>query len=1014
VRTGAARSVVLYGTPPTTAAPLRMRLATLVTRRADLFGATAILLLLAACSGGSDTPTAPRPGGNPPVNPAPVTPGTLGLVVTGVPAGANADIAVSGTGTNASFARTATGTTSWADVAPGRYTIAARPLRTSLGQWVAAPASVDVDIAAGSASLTGITYRPLPSVITVTATGLPEGATPVVFATPPRGQAAPVSVPATIAAPQLEQATTADAWQLRAESVTSGGAVYAPVPAALDTTVLFGDTARFTVRYGVASGAIAVAVAGLPNGTAANVQVIGPDNAVTPVGGTTTLTGLTPGKWRVVAQPVTRSGVTWRPVRDTLHLDVVASLVAAPAPVVYEAQIGRAAIVVNGLPADVPALVTLTGGGQTRPIAATTTFDSLPAGTYTLSAQHLVAYTGTANATRYLAAPATQQFTVAANQVSTGTITYTAVPTAVVVTVNGLPQGTPAALTLTSPSGSTTAVTASQVLSPVSAGRWRWSAAPVPATGGTYQPSSASGDVTIAPGDTLRISTTYSLVGTLNYNIAGVYLTQATQRFDGSVPLVSGREALLRVFVTASGANSARPDVRVRLFDGATQLQTTTIAAPEASVRTSVAEGVLNSTWNLLVPASAVRPTLRVQVELDPAQAIADGNRADNTWPASGTQAITVQDVPPFTVRFVPVTVGALTGNVSTTNANQFLTDTRRQWPLRDVVTDVRATFTSAATALQANDTNGDWLTVLSEINALRTADGAPNTTHYYGVVKVNYNSGIAGYGYVPGRAAIGWDHLPSGSEVAAHEWGHNFGRNHSPCGVSGDPAYPYAGGVIGQWGWNSATNTLVAPTATDLMGYCDNTWVSDFSWNGVLQHRAANGGMGVAGYGASATARPTDALLVWGRIVDGVITLEPAFSITAPVTTLPAASSHRLELLDANGATLRTQPLALSTVDHVQGHVVQQFAVAVPAGTDLTDRLDAIRIVDARAPLRAAFRRGARLGTGVMTMIKDAASGQVIGFSRQPAQDIRTTGRISGRAVQLIESDGVRSRVVR
>lgn len=976
-------------------------------RRLALVAGTA---LGAACSGGSDAPTAPKPGANQPTNPAPVTPGTMGLVVTGIPTGANADITVSGTGSNATFSRTASASASWSDLAPGRYTVTGRPLRTALGTWVAAPASIDVDIVGGSASVTGITYRPLQSVISVTSTGLPEGVAAIVFATPPRGQAAPVTTPATIAAPLLETATEVDAWQLRAESVTSGGATYAPTPTRVDTTVLFGDTARFMVRYTVSSGAIAIAIGGLPNGTAADVKVIAPDNAVTLVGGTTTLTGLTPGKWRVVAQPVTRSGVTWRPTTDTLHLDVVASLTAAPAAIAYVAQVGRATIAVNGLPADVDAIVTLTGGGQTRTLTSTASFDSLPAGAYTLTAQPLTAYASTANVSRYVPTPTSQQLIVLASQLSTATLHYALVPTAVQVNVTGLPQGTGAAITLTPPTGADIAVTATQFIAPVPAGRWRWTAAAVPTPGGSYIPAVGSGDITVAPGDTLRINASYALVGTVNYSIAGVHLTQATQRFDGSVPLVSGRDALLRVFVVASGTNTARPDVRVRLFDGATPLQTTTISAPETSVRTAVAEGVLGSTWNLLVPAVNMRTALRVLVELDPSQSVVDADRSDNAWPASGTQTVNVQDVPPFTVRFVPVTIGGVTGNVTTANTAQYLATSRKVWPLRDVIADVRATFTSATSGLQSDDGNGNWLAVLSEINALRAADGAPSTTHYYGVVKAGYTSGIAGYGYMPGRAAVGWDHLPSGGEVAAHEWGHNFNRNHAPCGVVGDVMYPYAGGVIGQWGWNSSTNMLVSPAATDLMGYCNSTWVSDYSWSWVMQQRANTGFVANAAYGAKAGARAAEGLLVWGRVVDGVITLEPSFAITAPPTAPPTASQHRLELLDSAGNALLQQPLALSEVDHVQGKTVQHFAVVVPVGSDITARLDAIRVVDTRAPLRSLLRRGSRLGTTAMTMITDAATGQVLGFSRQSGQPVR----VNGRAVRLVESDGVHSRILR
>ena len=106
----------------------------------------------------------------------------------------------------------------------------------------------------------------------------------------------------------------------------------------------------------------------------------------------------------------------------------------------------------------------------------------------------------------------------------------------------------------------------------------------------------------------------------------------------------------------------------------------------------------------------------------------------------------------------------------------------------------------------------------------------------------------MPGYGYVPGRAAVGWDKLPSASGVAAHELGHNFGRSHAPCGgvASPDPNYPYAGGVTGQWGYDLVAGTLKPPTNTDLMGYCGNTWISDYTYMGVhepARARPANPG---------------------------------------------------------------------------------------------------------------------------------------------------------------------------
>lgn len=636
---------------------------------------------------------------------------------------------------------------------------------------------------------------------------------------------------------------------------------------------------------------------------------------------------------------------------------------------------------------------------------------------------------------RYLPVTATQKLAVATGNTTTIHVAFAVMPTVIEVPVSGLPNGTAANITLTSPSGDAAPISTTTRISPAASGRWRLNAASVTSGGASYLPSPLSRDTTVTSGDTLRLAVSYALATGANYTITNVYFAQAIQKLDGTVTMVAGRDALLRVFVQANTANSARPDVRVRIYDGTTLLQTATITAPETSVRTAIAEGTLASTWNLLVAGANIRPTTRVLVDLDPTLAITDANRSDNTWPTTNTpQSLSVNTVPTFNVRFVPIVVGALTGNVSAGNKASFLSSVSRMFPLGTVSSDVRAPFTSSATELQSNDGNGQWLTVLSEINARRTTDGAQSTMHYYGVLKVSYTSGIAGYGYVPGRTAIGWDYLPSGDRVAAHEWGHNFSRNHAPCGTTGDTNYPYPGGVINYWGWNSLFNTLVPPTGTDVMGYCGNQWISDYNWAAVMQYRSASGSM-------SSPEAPGEGLLVWGRVVDGQVQLEPSFRVKAPASVSATSASHRLELLDADGTALLDTSMEAQRVDHATATDERQFATVVPWSTTLEARLASIRVRDARSPLSAVLRRSARMtapGTGgtpsalivpqvqaqvdriadgrtritwntaayPMAMVRDASTGALMGFVRRSGDAVVT----GGRAVDVVYSDGVRS----
>ncbi len=1141
------------------------------------------IVLLAACSGGDTQTVVGPPPTVPPPAAQPQPPGLLILTVEGLP-GVPASITLSGPGIN----RAATGTTSWSDLPGGSYTITVIPVRAATGTYASNPSTISATVVSGAPPTTAVVrYEPVPSALAFTITGVPSGvAAPVTVFTP------------TDSAIRTESSrvfthANGGVWRFVADTLRTGGFRYAPVPASAEASVLFGDTARLNVNYTLASGAIAVAVSGLPLGLDAQVRVRGPNAFARAIAASATVTDLAPGTYRVTALPVSGQGVTYHPLPDSTEVTVSASLVASPANVAYAAQVGRLTVTTSGLPPNAVPTLTLTGANSVRTLNGATTLDSLPVGSYQLTAASFIA-----DNVKYTPALVTQNVVISTGATTAVNVAFSVVPTVVAIPVTGLPDGVNASITLTPPAGAAQSVTRTTHIAPAAVGIWRVLATSVTSAGATYVPTPPTAQGTATAGDTLRlpvhytistgslainvsgvpngiaagitvtgpnnfsqgvsssttltqltpgtyiisasslshlgatytptpltqqrlvsasaqpvtvsvsygqasgsiaiaasglppgitptftltnasgtqqvfgaqtvsglspgsytvsasmhnsggstytpspsaanvnvvantsvpVSFTYAASGGLNYFISHVHVTQATQRLDGSVELVAGRDALLRVFVRSTVANTAQPAVRVRVYDGATLLQNATIPAPESSVRLSDAQSVLQSSWNLAIPAANMRPGLRVLAELDPTGAFPDGNAADNVWPAGGTpQAIATRNVPPFTVRFVPVVTGALSGNVTIANHQQFLVTLRQLFPVNAVVTDVRAPFTSSVTELDANNASG-WSTLLSEMNALRTVEGAPDQ-HYYGVVATNYNSGIAGYGYVPGLTAIGWDKMPSGDNVAAHEWGHNFSRGHAPCDVGGAPGYPYPGGVIGQIGWNASTNTLVQSNATDIMSYCDNNWISDYNWSAVLQYRGTQPRVS-ASRAASAPSASTEGLLVWGRIVNGRITLEPAFRVRAPVATT-FTGTHRAELLDNTGAALQAVFFSAERVDHITDRDERHFAVVVPWTASLESRLATVRVREAQssrasvlqsAVARATVRpdpesrvtsvssNSARISWNSaaypMAMVRDATSGQIMGFVRRSGDSVVT----NGRRLELVFSDGVRS----
>jgi len=348
-----------------------------------------------------------------------------------------------------------------------------------------------------------------------------------------------------------------------------------------------------------------------------------------------------------------------------------------------------------------------------------------------------------------------------------------------------------------------------------------------------------------------------------------------------------------------------------------------------------------------------------------------------------------------------------------------------RMHPLAAYDADVRATpLSTDAPAVDASSSS-TWTQILNELWAARTSDGS--SRYYYGVLKPSYSSGIAGIGYVGLPVAIGWD-KPGADQVAAHEWGHNWNRQHAPCGSAGkpDPNYPYPNGTIGVYGFDVGAQSIKPPTYADLMGYCNNEWISDYTYTGVMNFRGTHADV------ASAFAQAMQpCLLVWGRIVDGRPVLEPAFQVVTRPSLPAAPGPYTLEGSAADGSSVFRVSFAPDQVadDPSAG---AQFAFAVPLQPDRAERLVAMHLEEhgrriasvrasagaAAAPARVEATRlgGRRVGlrwdasAHPMLMVRDPATGEVLSFARGGRSEVVT----DRGELDLQLSTGVRGRSAR
>jgi hypothetical protein len=565
--------------------------------------------------------------------------------------------------------------------------------------------------------------------------------------------------------------------------------------------------------------------------------------------------------------------------------------------------------------------------------------------------------------------------------------------------------------------------------------------------GGVAQNCTLSGDnsrsVTVTAGQAANVSFAVACVATapsLNLRIDRIYLTQSTQRQSDDVPLVQGRDAFLRVFVVANNSNSARPTVRVRLFqgDGSTPVHTFTIQPPGASTPTAPQDGTLSNTWNLELNGEVIQPGLSVLVDVDPEKAVTETDEGDNSFPSSGSaQPFSVRTVAPARILFVPVQQSAdlsLIGNVNAGNKDRYVDYAQRIYPLRDVQTNVHKMYTTTTSdPLEATDGNTAWETVLSELFTLRAAESSDET--YFGIAHVEYQTGLVGLAYLGVPVGLSWDDPQDVSRAVAHELGHTWGQMHAPCGgpapQSIDPNYPYSRGTIGVYGFDVRSSALKSPSVPDIMGYCDSPWVSDYTYRRVLDYRSGNQSS------VTVSGQKQASLLVWGRIVNGQPVLEPVFQILARPTLPSRPGPYSIEGTAADGARLFGFSFeAVSVADGPQSS--QHFAFTIPLDQARAARLQSVRLVaaggrmSARGPALAAApssraapsasddivvqgeSRGAVIKWNAsahpMVMVRDPDTGEVLSFARGGSVRVST----EKRQLDLEVSDGTRSHRVR
>jgi hypothetical protein len=399
---------------------------------------------------------------------------------------------------------------------------------------------------------------------------------------------------------------------------------------------------------------------------------------------------------------------------------------------------------------------------------------------------------------------------------------------------------------------------------------------------------------------------------TRDLQIIHMGLYQSVQNPSNGVTLIADKPAILRVYAQASAADSPAPvaSVTIEARRAGRPIGSRTVG-PQA-VSTAPTADDMTTTFNFDLPMEWLKGQVELTATIDKKSNVAESNESNNTR----TGTFTFHEVPALDLTIVPITyVDTQTGITFSEPGHDPISEwLLSAFPVSEVNVAIHAPFTFTGNLRQADE----WVRLLNELSALWAAEvGAGSGQVYYGLVPNSapgggswFSGGVSGLGWIGQRVSAGVNVGPETGEAAGHEIGHNFGRYHAPCGnPSGiDPHFPYPNASIGVYGVDTTDETLLDPELThDMMSYCGPEWVSDYTYEGLLQDQFQRGGRaGAKGEG----------LLLRATVEGETITALPIYRLDTPLLPTEANAEYQVQLLDDGGAVLATYPAVLFEIE--------------------------------------------------------------------------------------------------
>lgn len=394
--------------------------------------------------------------------------------------------------------------------------------------------------------------------------------------------------------------------------------------------------------------------------------------------------------------------------------------------------------------------------------------------------------------------------------------------------------------------------------------------------------------------------------------------------------VVAGKDAMFRLFVTpGSGFSAHQLSGRIVVDNGGT----VDTYYSKVNISTNSAEATLASTFQVTVPKDKITRTTQYYAEI--ADCGGNGGSGQGArFPASGSVALGARETGGLKIKVIPLSASSMVPDTSDNALSIYKNAFMAMYPITSI--DI-----SVGDTLQVSDAK-DWTSMLDAVRSKRQTDKPAADVYYYGLLKPTNTlqqycgqGCTAGIGYVvpqgsssqvaSQRAALGLAYADTTSaQTMVHEVGHNHGRNHAPCVQGGtiqgvDANYPYSNGAIGVYGWDTRTSALIAPERTDIMGYCNNKWISDYTYDAVLTRVATVNGAPMNALVPSELIHPWRVLLVdargarWGTPIDEAIApagkAEPADVFDARGVRLTTVDVYRTEIADVDAFSFEVPP---------------------------------------------------------------------------------------------------------